>query len=253
MKRTIESLFILLLFTTAFAQVHMKKIEISGDDIFIISELGMVLSGENNIVKIANLLPEETRPEAYREIELQEADTILMVNKKRVKSAYDVNKLYDSLDPGSDVKMGIQRDGQMLMIAFKKMDLEAQDGKRVMIIQDKMPDDDMSDDEQVVLKGAENLIILAGEGLVLEENNNTLTVFDVLPHAHTILGKTKIEPGSQLLSINDNPVNNKMDFDALYSKIKIGEKTTLLFKNKDKTVKVTFIKPEIKDNIIIKK
>ncbi len=253
MKRTISTLIILIQCVTLLAQVHMKKIEITGDDIFMLPELGIVLSGENNTVKIANLLPSETRPEEYREIKLDQDDTILMVNKKRVKSASEIKNIYDSLDPESEVKMGIQRDGQMLMIAFKKMDLQKQDGKRVMIIQDKTPSDDMGDNEQVVLKGAENLIILAGEGLVLEENNNILTVFDVLPHAHTILGDTKIEPGCQLLSINDNTVNNKMDFDALYSKIKIGEQVTLLFKNKDKTTRVSFIKPEIKDNIIINK
>ncbi|MCH7678947.1 hypothetical protein IID10_06205, partial [candidate division KSB1 bacterium] len=109
---------------TSNAQVTMERRIEGGDGIFHLQEVQTILTSKDDTIKVMTVLPERMRPKGYGDIVLKENDEILMVNAKRVKTVQEFEELYNALEIGGTLKMGIRRKGDLMIESFKKIDPE---------------------------------------------------------------------------------------------------------------------------------
>ena len=95
-------------------------------DVFLLMELGVILTAKDNSVLVDRIMPVDMRPKENRKIEIKKSDEILMVNRKRVKSIEDFKAIYESASAGDEIKLGLKRESEMMLVAFKKADQSAQ-------------------------------------------------------------------------------------------------------------------------------
>ena len=120
--------------SSIFAQVMIKKGSGEDSSVQIIKEVGALLSEKDQVVSVMMVLPEDARPKGYKEIVVKKDDQILMLNKKRIKSLADFEKIYNELEIDELVKMGVRRDGELMIVEFKKIDPEKLPKGRQMMI-----------------------------------------------------------------------------------------------------------------------
>ena len=82
------------------AQKMVRRSIEDGQGVHILQEVAAVLMSEEKGVKIDMLLPESVRPKGYDDLDIQQGDRILMVNRKRVKSVEEFQSIYEALQPG---------------------------------------------------------------------------------------------------------------------------------------------------------
>ena len=259
MKKTVLSfVFLLLVIQSATAQLIMKRIEADGSDIVMITELGAILTGQDNTVNVKTLLPVEARPEEYRNIKIKEGDEILMVNSKRIKSAKTFEELYKSAKIGETIKLGISRNKEMLIVSFEKADPQKLPPQRQIIIKQPGPGEDAEEkllsENKIVLHNPDGRIKpLFSEGFILEDFENHVKISKILPLMKDTLGEIDIQEGDVVVAVNGQKVQSHNEFFSVYDKIEVGSKVTLNLKRKTKKLNVSYKKPEEKSQIIIKK
>jgi PDZ domain-containing secreted protein len=83
--------------------------------------------------------PEGTLPKEYEDIDIQGGDIIKMMNGKRVKTTDAIKKIYEELEIGDEIKLGVKREDEMFIVTFKKADPAEMKGK--MMIRREVIDD----------------------------------------------------------------------------------------------------------------
>jgi len=255
-KFILSVLFVLLMINITNAQVMIKSAGGESGTVQIIKELGALLTEKDQVVSIMMVLPEDARPEDYKEIEVKKDDEILMVNKKRVKSVEEFVKLYNEMEIDELIKMGIKRDGNLMIVEFKKIDPEKLPKGRQMMIRTaesgegergiKTKTFSFSSDG----KGMEGVQPLMGTGLVLGEEDKKVVVKMKMKGPEKDLG---IEEGDEIISFNREKIKSLQQLVKLYENTKAGDKIELGHKRDGKFLGVSFAKPEVKDNVMIKK
>ncbi len=105
---------------------------INADEAQMIDEIQGFAIKENNKVLVGFIPPFEQRAKEYQKLDLQKDDEILFVNGKKVKSMSDFKKYYGELKPGDEVKFGIKRNHQPMIVTFKKCKVSK--GMKIMTI-----------------------------------------------------------------------------------------------------------------------
>lgn len=104
------------------AQVMLKRTAEGGEGVFHLQELQTFLTSKNDTVRVLMVLPTDLRPKGYEDITIKESDAILMLNAKRVKTVKQVEDIYNGLETGATLKMGIRRNGEFFIESLKKVD-----------------------------------------------------------------------------------------------------------------------------------
>lgn len=235
----IVSVFII---STAFAQEVQRQVIRGTGDVFVIQELGAILIGEQDTVTIRTLLPVDTRPRGYADIEVKKNDEILMVNAKRIKSAKMFEELYNAVDIGATVKMGIKRGDEMVMVAFAKIDPKELPKGRMIQLR-------VGTDGPGATIAASELKPLPGTGVILTSSENKVKVDAKI--AGMALEQADIQTGDIILKLNGMTINSMVHFFELYEKIEIGGKVDLEYFRGEKKLSLSFKKPEAKGQVIM--
>ena len=119
MKNLIVFLVLFCLFATSIAQIRIKA---KPGEIYHLNEVGAVLLLKDDQVKVEFVMPADKRAKAYMDVDIQIADEILMVNGQKIKMPQDIEKIYQDLDTGEEFKIGIRRDGDLMIVSYKKAD-----------------------------------------------------------------------------------------------------------------------------------
>jgi len=102
--------------------------------VFILREMGAVLTEKDGAVHVQLLLPASVRPAPCKDAALQADDTILMMNKQRVKTVAELESLYDALETGAELKLGVRRGEDLTLVGCEKADAPAAGGGHAMMI-----------------------------------------------------------------------------------------------------------------------
>ncbi len=219
---------------------------ITTGDVLILQEIGAVILPEKDELRVEMVGPESSRPEGYKSIDLRKDDVILMLNGKKMTALKDLKDGYEALAIGADVKLGIKRDRQMMIVSFAKID-PAKLPKRAMTMTVEGKDGPVTSDsfEVVRLEGAEGKIIPITElGLIIKEDAGKVLVAHVLPNSKEVFDKVVAQEGDQILELNGSKIGAVGEFELHYQKLAVGEIVGLVLQRDGKPVKIEIKKPE---------
>jgi S1-C subfamily serine protease len=167
------------------------------------------------------------------------SDQILMLNAKRVKTVKAFEDGYGELAIGDEVKLGVRRKGELLIVSFKKIDPEKlPKGRKMMISLDG--------------DGSEDIRPLFGTGLILGFAKNQIKVMEKMEEHTPALGGADIQKGDVIESINGKKVENLDQLFEIYDKLAVGDKVEAGYARGDKKMQLSFVKPEARGRMIFK-
>lgn len=220
---------------TGLAQQFQIKLDgKSSENIFLLTECMAVLVDEEETIEVQILMPVEHRPEGYAEIDLKKGDEILMMNAKRVRKVKDLKEIYEGLEPGEPVKLGIQRDMEMFIVTFKKVDPK------------KLPKREMKMIREGKGMGPGGAVRLANFGgvLAVKEMNGKVSVHKIFPGLKNVLDEGALQEGDVILTVNGTHVQSNKQFADVYTKVDVGGEVRLTISREGKQKNVKFNKPE---------
>lgn len=224
----------------AGAQVHSLKIEGDGE-IFMLKELGAIISESDQGMSVLLVLPPKQRAGAYRDVDLQEGDIIMMFNGQRMKAAGQIEEAYDGLKIGDEIKLGIKRDKDMMIVTFAKANPDDLPGQMKIMKGSSCP--------------ASSDMTLAGVGVTLKKEGGKLVVDEVIPELAGKFSGTMPEKGDVVLKIQGTAISQPEQLSEIFSKIENGEKVEMVLVRKGQEVVTGFVKQECAGgkSLIIKK
>jgi len=230
--------------TNAVGQV-MIKVE---GDAFMIKEIGATLIEADGKLEVAFVLPGESRLKAYKSVDIEQNDVILMVNGKKVVSASDIREIFDATKPGDEIKIGLKRGKNMMIVSFERADPESLPKLRTVTYE--MSDEDSegghAPGEVTIMRGdgppGEDLAMLEGSGLIAKEEDGTVVIAMVMPHAKDLFGSIEVKEGDRIVSVQGKEVSDVAALLELYANIEPGSEVTLLLERADEKFSVTFEK-----------
>lgn len=205
----------------------------SDENIFLLPECMAVLVDEDETIQVRILLPAESRPEGYGNLDLKERDEILMANAKRVKKVKDLKAIYEGVKAGETVKLGIRRGEEMFIVSFAKVDPEKMPRGRMQI----------STEEGGPGGGITMKLANLGNGLAVKEVNKQVFIHKILPPLKDALQNIDLKEGDRILSLNDQKIETNQQFIKAWSQIKNGVEVHLKISRDGKQFVVTFNKP----------
>lgn len=240
------------------AQVFIKKAGPDEADIFFLNELSAIITDKEGTITVEHAMPAEQRPEEYRQIDLKQGDKILMVNAKRMKSVKDFENIYNTVEVGDEIKVGVQRGEEMFILSFNKVDPEKLPERKIMIRKSE-PGDSKAGDTKVVYSNQlkisnpdGNVKVLMEAGLILSEKQNVVKIDKVIPDKMKGLADLDIKEGDIILKLNGNKIKSLDHFSKTYDKIKVGEEIILVTEREKKEINNKFKKPEAKGKVFMK-
>ncbi|MBU8923429.1 MAG: hypothetical protein KOO63_16555 [Bacteroidales bacterium] len=128
------ALALLVILAVAMSVSAQKKtvLKIEGENLFMFQEFILVLAEEDGKVTVSVAPPEGTLPKEYENIDIQGGDIVKMMNGKRVKTTAAIKKIYEKLEIGDEIKLGVKREDEMFIVTFKKADPEDMKGKMMI-------------------------------------------------------------------------------------------------------------------------
>ncbi len=240
------------------AEPERKSLSIKATDgVVMIDELGAVLIYKDGTLSVQYPGEAGSRPEKYREVDLKEGDQLLMINGSKITTLDRFESNYEIIEAGSDVKLGIRRDGDMMIITFPKAEEGELPEKRMMMV--TMEGDSDSDisiteldgsDHVVIGAEAEEIVPLIELGLILSETEHGLEVSDVMPNLRDATNAKEIVKGDRLVSINDIKITSSDEYGDVFDSLKPGDEVQFVFSHEGKNVGFTHIKKENQFKII---
>jgi len=217
------------------AQQFQIKLEgKSSENIFMLIESMAVLVDEDETIEVHMVMPKENRPEGYEDIDLKQGDEILMVNAKRIKAVKDLKEIYEGLEAGEMVKLGIRRKQEMFIVSFKKVDPGKLPKREVKMVRGGEGGGPGMDVRLANLGGV----------LAVKETGGQVFVHKIFAGLQDVLDEGALQGGDLILSVNDNPVEANRQFADVYSEIDVGGEVRLVISREGKKKEVTFKKPE---------
>ena len=232
----------LVSFTPAVSRAQARTLQLSGDqDVFMLKELGAVIADSENGPTVLMVIPSENRAEACREVDLREGDAILMANGKKISGARRLKEIYEGLNIGDVLKLGIKRGKEMLIASLAKAD----------------PDDLPA--QIMMLKGGEEsgdvATVMAGVGLILKETDGKVIIDEVLPGVDDKFTGDVPKKGDVILKIQETSITQPGQVPEVYSKLKANDQVRLTIDRQGTEITFSFAKQECIGNkpLIIKK
>ncbi len=243
---------------TSNAQVTMER-RIEGDGAFHLKEVQTILTSKDDTIKVMMVLPERLRPQGYGDIVLKENDEILMVNAQRVKTVQEFEELYNELEIGGTLKMGIRRKGELMIESFKKIDPEDMPEGANIMIQSGTPAEQEGHEggmmRSFTMDGgdSEEMQPWFGTGLILGEEEGTLKVMRIMEGMTGALGKADIKEGDEIKSLNGQKVETLDKFFEMYEKLDTGSKVEIEYARAGKKMQAAFEKPNMQGRMMMRR
>ncbi|MFC2173951.1 PDZ domain-containing protein [Acidobacteriota bacterium] len=232
------------------AQMVIKRSGEDAGDIHFLKELAAVLAGGENGIDVMHVLPGDMRPKGYEDVDLQQQDKILMMNKKRIKSIEAFKEVYDSIEIDGQVKLGIRRGKEMMILSFKKADPEKLPAGQVKM-QIGAQGEPGEGGGKVIKQtftmggeGGENMKPLAGTGLIVGEEEGRFKVMHKIEGMTDALKDVDIQQGDTIAAVNGETPDTLDKLVEIYGNIETGKEVRLGILRDGKKLEAKFTKPE---------
>jgi len=251
-------IFIILITQSLNAQVIIKKLGAGEGEIFFLNELSVIISEKDGTIIVEHAMPTDQRPENYRDIDFKQGDEILMVNADRVKLVKDLEKIYNELEVGETMKLGVRRREEMFIVSFNKMDPEKLPKRKLMIRKGVPGGDEVGEERkissyQIKIDNTDGKMkFLMGTGLILKEKENQVKIDKVIPEMVEELGEVDAKEGDILVALNGEKIKSLAQFTKIYDEIKVGDEVQFVTIRAKKEINVKFKKPEAEGQVFIK-
>lgn len=222
-----------IIFSTALsAQMVTRSFQTAGEgEIFQLPELAAIVVADSGKVRFLAVMSGEHRPAAYADIDAEEQDEILMMNGQRIKTAESLKTLYDALEVGAEIKLGLRRAGQMFLISFPKMD--PKDAPRQVVR--TVIGDETGDTETIYPMPGLQILLRASADKIRVEKLHGLK--EAPPSG------TNFQDGDILMKLDGKVMTSINDFRSQYENIPPGQKITIDVSRNGHPVTSTFTKP----------
>lgn len=204
---------------------------------FPLGELGglVVADGKNLIVRFVS--PPANRKAPYKEVDLREGDVLLMVNGKRVKSVNELKAAYGAIAVGAEVKVGLERGKEMLIVAFPKAD--PKDLPQMKIMVQRGPGD-----------GTE---IFPAVGVSMAQKGKKVVVQEVLPIETSVVRTLDVKAGDVILSLNGWTVTSLKEYTEKFDAIAVGAPVEWKTEREGRKLTISFLRPKPMGQVMIRK
>ena len=219
------------------AQTKITRKEANGNfnmnidgEAFLLKELGAAIASDNGAIKVLNVMPSDHRPAAYKEVDLQEDDIIMMANGKRLSGTKELQSIYDALKVGDEFKLGIKRKEEMHLVSLKKGDPKDLPKLQMKVMRG---DDD------------ENTEMFPAVGVVMTMKGKDIIVEELLP-GETAVQKLDVKAGDALVSMNEKQFKSLKEYSEAFDEVKVGKSVTWVLRRGENEHPVTFNRPQPK-------
>lgn len=244
------SLFSQQVFAASDGKPQMRMFT-SGEVVFL-PETGAVIMLKDKALIIDMVSPSEQRSKEYQAIDLKQNDEVLMINGKKIAVLSDLKAAYDSLAAGKDVKLGIRRGKDMMIVSFPKADPSQMKQHRVMTFE--------TDDAGAVSAGTENgqeikaihasdgnIAVVQELGMIIGELGGKVTVAGLIDAKNSVSKEAGVAEGDIVTAIMSQKITNIKDLTAAYDTISVGTEFTVSLDRKGKALTVKAIKAAPED------
>ncbi len=236
---------ILASFVTCFllssisAQEFSRRVELEVDgETHQLVEFGALIGEVDGELKFLLTMPSDHLQKAYKGVDIKEEDKILMMNGKRIRTVAEFKELYDVVEIGADVKLGLRRGEEMFIRSFPKIDPE--DAPQMVM---RVSRDDGEGGNEDITLAAELSMLLRGKGDRLEvETIEGLGEVDGLD----------IATGDIISKLNGKPLSSTEEWDKQYAGIAVGEELTIEVLRNGKTIRSTLKKPASRGRVMMR-
>ncbi len=152
-RATNVAILLILFSSIGFSQV---KIMAKPGEMFDFKELGAIVLLKENKVKVEFVMPEHARHVDYRDVDIQKNDEIIIINGTKISTTVELEKNYNDLSVGDEIKLGIKREDKLMIISFKKVDPESLPKRQMMKI--KVDDDPSGAAQEVEINGKKHKV-----------------------------------------------------------------------------------------------
>lgn len=210
-------------------------------DVFILQETGAVIVSADSALKIDLIAPRDQRTAEYRAVDMQRDDEILMLNGKKLTSIKDLKDGYEALALGDEVKLGIRRNQQKMIVSFAKCDPEKLPKRQVRM---GAPEGGGGGANFITLGGADGKVAAFPDlGIIVKADGDRVIVAHVLPNAGEIFPALPLKEGDEILELAGAKVVSVGDLELRYGKITVGDVVALTLRLSDGTKQVKIKKP----------
>lgn len=176
-------------------------------------------------------------------IDIKEGDLIIFLDGTRITAANQLNELYEKVEIGTEVKLGIQRGENKMIRAFKKPELQENytstegNGARVMSFTTDGP---ANGD---LLRDLENPGMWPA-GFFVGEKDGEVIVASIIPLPNKAEALSGIKEGDVIVSLDGTAITSVKQLNKAYEEILVSDDVTLEIKHQGNTEKLMFKKPE---------
>ncbi len=223
----------------------------SGDVVFL-PETGAVILLKDKSIVIDMVNSADQRAKEYRSTDLRQNDEVLMINGKKIAVLSDLKAAYDSLAVGADVKLGIRRGKDMMIVSFPKSDQAKSTQHRVMTFETGGAGDDVKaveNGKQITSIHASDgdIAVVLELGLIVGELDSKVKVAGLLESKGSDVKSAGVLEGDIITAINSQKVTKVSDLTAAYEKVAVGSEFTVALDRNGKTVTVKAVKAAKED------
>ena len=136
---------------------------------FFLKELTAVVQKQNDKI-VFEMIPEQVlQQDKFKGLDLKKGDEIIFINGKKVKELSDLRNVYDALEVGKEIKLGIKRDKEQFFAVLTKEEQPAEGGH--MMIMTTTTDGPAEDGDGKVIMDGKKVNLDS-----LKKSNNVLVV-----------------------------------------------------------------------------
>ncbi|MCG3120548.1 MAG: hypothetical protein ALAOOOJD_03292 [bacterium] len=220
---------------------------------FNLGELGAVVVDDGKEIKFLHVAPADMRPKAYKEIDVQANDVVLMCNGKRLKTLKELEAAYNETAVGAEFKMGVRRQEERFLVSFAKADPKDLPKMVMQMAATGGPASGGGGKMQRFTFGgsgqdAGDMAPLLGIGLIIGKKDKAFKVVGIMPNA----AQGDFKQDDIIESFNGEKIKSTQQLSELYEKLAVGAKIELQYKRGDKTMQASLTKKEAQGKVMIR-
>lgn len=213
-------------------------------EVVSLAELGAIIVDRDGNLAVEIINAAEHRPEAYKTVDLRKDDLIVMLNGKKLTTLAELQKGYEGFPIGNELKFGVKRGKDMMIVAFKKGDPKS---FRMDFNDVTMGDSTGAKPQMRIVThrpGGGEGEVLPAVGLILSAAKGGVQVSGTLPHVGDVFTANTPKDGDHIVSIQNKPVKTMTDFLDVFDNLTVGDKVTMVLSRDGKELTTTFVKPK---------
>jgi S1-C subfamily serine protease len=241
---------------TANAQTFVSRSDSAAVNIvgepFNLGELGAVVVDDGKEIKFLHIAPADMRPKAYKDLDVQAGDVVLMCNGKRLKTLKELEAAYNETAVGAEFKMGVRRQEERFIVSFAKADPKDLPKMVMQMATTGGPASGGVKMQRFTFGGpgqdAGDVAPLLGIGLIIGKKDSVFKIVGIMPNA----AQGDFKQDDIIESFNGEKIKSTQQLSEMYDKLAVGAKIELQYRRDDKIMQTSLTKPEVKGKMIMR-